>query len=45
MRTWSDTQAKRDTFEAIQALASSRQSQAEKIFWDDFKSLYPDEES
>ena len=45
MQTWSDTQAKRDIFGAIQAFAGGRQSQAEKKYWDNFKSLYPEEES
>lgn len=45
MQTWSDTQAKRDIFGAIQAFAGGHQSQAEKKYWDNFKSLYPEEES
>ncbi len=43
MRTWSDTQAKRDIFEAMQAFASGRQNQAEKTYWDNFKTLYTEE--
>lgn len=43
MRTWSDTQAKRDIFEAIRTFASGRQSQVEKTYWDNFKMLHPEE--
>lgn len=43
MQTWSDTQAKRTIFETIPTFASSRQNQAEKAYWNNFKALYPEE--
>lgn len=44
MRSWSDTQAKRDIFAALKAFARVRQSQAEKTYWDQFDILYPPSE-
>lgn len=45
MQGWSDTQTKQEVFKILPALASGRQSQAEKKYWDSFNALYPQEET
>jgi hypothetical protein len=42
-RSWSDTQAKQEIFKSLPMFSSGRQSQAEKKYWDSFRTLYPQE--
>jgi hypothetical protein len=44
MHSWSNTQAKQEIFKIIPTFVNSRQSQAEKKYWESFSALYPPEE-